>query len=90
MFSPSVFCFLRKFGIGGACAVCNYDLLHAFPDYHVHNTTDTICNPWTAWKSDRATKIIVTLLFNDGFEKRKIPIKAVYTLFWDMMFFESY
>ena len=27
------------------------------------------CNPWTASKSDRATKIIVTLLFNDGFQK---------------------
>ena len=56
----------------------------------MHNTTDTICNPWTAWKSDRATKILVTLLFHDGFEKRKIPIKTVYTFFWNMMFFVSY
>ena len=75
MFFPSVFCFLCKFGIGGACAVSNYDLLHAFRDYHAHNTTDTICNRWTAWKSDRATKIIVTLLLNDGFEKEKFLLK---------------
>ena len=70
-FFKIVFCFLCKFGIGGACAVCNYDLLHTFPKFHTYNTTNTLCNPWTAWKSDRATKIIVTLLFNDGFEKKK-------------------
>ena len=81
MFFQLVFCFLYKFGIGGACAVFNYDLLHAFPDYNAYNTTNTICNPWTASKSDRATKIIVTSLFNDGFEKRKIPIEAVYAFF---------
>ena len=57
---------------------------------HAYNTTNTICNPWTAWKSDRATKTIVTLLFNDGFEERKIPIEAVYTLFSDITFFVSY
>ena len=42
------------------------------------------------WKSDRATKIVVTSLFNDGFEKRKTPIEAVYALFWDIIFFVSY
>ena len=40
--------------------------------------------------SDDAAKIIVTLSFNDGFGKRKIPIEAVYTVFWDMIFFVSY
>ena len=40
--------------------------------------------------SDRATKIIVTPLFNDGIEKRKIPMEAVYALFWDIIFFLLY
>ena len=39
--------------------------------------TIAICNPWTASKSERATKIIVTLLFNDGFQKRKNSVKGV-------------
>ena len=90
MFFPSVFCFLCKFGMVEHVQFAIMICVHAISDYHAHNTTDTICNPWTAWKSDRVTKIIVTLLFNDEFEKRKIPIKAVYTLFWDMMFFVSY
>ena len=33
------------------------------------NTAHAICSPWTASKSDRATKIIVTLLFSDRFQK---------------------
>ena len=47
------------------------------------NTTNAICNPWTASKSDRATKIIVTLLFNDGFQKIKNPL-------WKKVLFVSY
>ena len=63
--------FVLSVNHGGACAVCN-NFLHVIPDYHACNTTYTIiCNPWTAWQSDRATKIIVTLLLNDGFEKKK-------------------
>ena len=132
-----VFNFLCKFGIRGACAVCNYDLLHAFPDYHAYNTKGRLQNPTAGWpavlsgsgrlslfrtiktgrnrtetpvnrrlgfeavpntqfairgqleKSDRATKLIVILIFNDGFERRKIAIEAVYTLFWDTIFFVS-
>ena len=42
---------------------------------------NAIGNPWTASKSDCATKIIVTLLFNDGFQKRKNPVKAAEILF---------
>ena len=87
-FFQLVFCFLCKFGIGGACAVCNYDLLHAFPDYHAYTIPQTqFAIRGQPEKSDSATKIIVTLLFNDGFEKRKIPIEGIYTLF--IIFFVS-
>ena len=61
-------------------------LITRISEYHAYNITNTICHPWTAWKSDSVTKIIVTLLFNDGFEKRKISVEAVYTLFWDIIF----
>ena len=45
------------------------------------STTNEICNPWTASKSDRATKIIVTLLFNDGFQKCKNYVEVDKILF---------
>ena len=45
------------------------------------STTNEICNPWTASKSDRATKIIVTLLFKDGFQKCKNYVEADKILF---------
>ena len=64
--------------------------VNAFPDYNAYNTTNAISNPRTAWKSDRATKIIVTLVFHNWFEKRKIPIEAAYTFFWDLTFFVPY
>ena len=81
-FFQLVFCFLCKFWIGGACAVWSYDLLHIFPDYHAYNTTNTICNPWTAWKGDRATKIIVTKLCYSmtDLKKDKFLLKLFYAL----------
>ena len=45
------------------------------------NTTNALCNPWTASKFDRATKIILTLLFKDGFQKFKNSVKADEILF---------
>ena len=57
-----MFCYVQ---CGTVCA--HHDACH---------TTHAICNPWTASKSDRATKMIVTLLFNDGFQKFKNSFKA--------------
>ena len=45
------------------------------------HTINAINNPWTASKCDRATEIIVTLLFNDGFQKLKNSVKADEILF---------
>ena len=53
----------------------------------MHTTSQTQFAIRGQLESDRATKIIVTSLFNHGFEKRKIPIEAVYALFWDVIFF---
>ena len=66
------------FGIMGVCTVYNYDLLRVL---RVHITmhalvANAISNPWTASKSDCTTKIIVTLLFNDGFPKCKNHVKG--------------
>ena len=57
-----MFCYVQ---CGTVCA--HHDACH---------TTHAIRNPWTASKSDRATKMIVTLLFNDGFQKFKNSFKA--------------
>ena len=58
----------------------NYDLLcalsHDICTTRLSNTTNVIGNPWTGLKSDGVTKMIVTLLFNDGFLKFKNPFKA--------------
>ena len=68
----------------GLCAVYNYDLLRA-PCVHI--TIMQHYKPWLnlqsvdSFKSDRATKIIVTLLFNDGFQKCKNSFKANEILF---------
>ena len=62
----------------GVCTVYNYDLLRVLC---VHITmhalvANAISNPLTASKSDCTTKIIVTLLFNDGFPKCKNQVKG--------------
>ena len=55
----------------------NYNLLRALyvlimiMQHYKHN-----CNPRTASKGVRATKIIVTLLFNEGFQKCKDSFEA--------------
>ena len=58
---------------------CYVYCVHAHHD--AHNITNANCNPWTASISDRATKIIVTLLFNDGIQKFKNSVKADDILF---------
>ena len=62
--------FSLQIGIAGACAVCNYDLLHVFPDYHAYNTTNTFAIRGQLEKMTAPLKIIVTSLFNDGFKKK--------------------
>ena len=55
------------------CIVCAH--------YDACNTVNAIFNPWTASKSDHATKIIVTFLFNDGFQKCRNSFTAEEILF---------
>ena len=50
---------------------------------------DAICSVEKT-KSDRATKIIVTLLFNDGLQKCKTSFKANEILFGKKILFVSY
>ena len=54
--------------------LCVHITMHAL-------VANAISNPWTASKSDCATESIVTLLFNDGFQKCKNPVKADEILF---------
>ena len=60
--------------------IFSYDLLCALShDVCTTQSTNTTCvigYPWTALKSDGFTKIIVTVLFNDGFLTFKNPFKA--------------
>ena len=79
---PLIFCFLcYTFRImEGYAKLTIYDLLRALcvcTHHNACNTTNAICNPWTASKSDCATKIIVTLSISDGFQKiLKNSVKA--------------
>ena len=88
--------FSLLFGIIGLCSVFNYDWLCVLAvGLCVHtsrscNTTKAFYNPRTASKSDHVTKIIVTLLMKDGFQKCKNSFKANELFFWKIVLFLSY
>ena len=82
-FSNNILCFLCKFGIGEhAQFVIIIIIMICYTHFPIimHTITQTkFAIPWTAWKSDHDIKIIVTLLFNDGFETKtkKILLKLL-------------